>query len=95
MVGGHDLRPLSAAGPARKLLILDLDETLVFATETPLDRPEAFVVGPYRVYLRPHVAELVAVCVAHFDVAVWTASSDPYARAVVARLFEHASPCFL
>jgi hypothetical protein len=37
---------------ATKLLVLDLDETLVFATEWKLPRIEDFRVGSYFVYLR-------------------------------------------
>lgn len=34
-----------------KLLVLDLDETLIFGTERELERPCDFSVGPYFVYL--------------------------------------------
>jgi len=30
-----------------RLIVFDLDETLVHATEVPLSSPEAFRVGPY------------------------------------------------
>ena len=39
------------------LLILDLDETLVYSIEEPLGRDHDFTVGPYAVYRRPHLAE--------------------------------------
>jgi RNA polymerase II subunit A small phosphatase-like protein len=39
----------------RRLLVLDLDETLIYANECPLDRPADFEVAPYFVYLRPGV----------------------------------------
>lgn len=39
----------------KKLLILDLDETLFYATEEKLDREPDFVVGQYFVYKRPFV----------------------------------------
>jgi RNA polymerase II subunit A small phosphatase-like protein len=73
--------------PIRKLLIFDLDETLLFATEERLELPEAFIVGQYYVYLRPHLGAFLAACSACFDIAVWTASSEDYAAAVVAKLF--------
>ena len=75
------------ATPIWKLLILDLDETLLFATEERLEMPEAFIVGQYYVYLRPHLGEFLAACSTRFDIAIWTASSEDYAAAVVARLF--------
>lgn len=76
----------------RKLLILDLDETLFFATEEPLSRPESFRVGPYHVYERPHLREFLSFCRTHFDVAVWTASSEDYAARAVAKIFGSETP---
>ncbi len=76
----------------RKLLILDLDETLLFATEERLAYPEAFVVGTCYVYPRPHLDRFLAACAVHFDLAVWTASSESYAAEVVAKIFEAGPP---
>src|SRR5262249_21477088 len=74
----------------RKLLILDVDETLLYATPRPLDRQEDFRLGEYYVYSRPHLEDFLTFCTSHFDVAVWTASSQSYAKAVVERLFGSA-----
>jgi RNA polymerase II subunit A small phosphatase-like protein len=68
------------------LLILDLDETLVHAAEESLGRPHDFVVGPYAVCRRPHLAEFLAACSACFHLAVWSTASDDYVRAVVGRI---------
>src|SRR4051812_42702126 len=68
------------------LLILDLDETLVHATEEPLGRAHDFVVGPYFVYRRPHLAEFLDSCLACFRLAAWSTASDHYVRAVVGRI---------
>jgi RNA polymerase II subunit A small phosphatase-like protein len=67
----------------RILLILDLDETLIYSTEEPLGREHDFVVGPYAVYRRPHLAEFLTPCSACFHLAVWSTASDDYVRAVV------------
>ncbi len=45
-----------------KLLVLDLDETLVYATEQALDYPHHSSVGKYLVYDRPHVGEFLDFC---------------------------------
>jgi carboxy-terminal domain RNA polymerase II polypeptide A small phosphatase len=45
--------------PPRKLLALDLDETLVHTTETELAHPEDFLFGHYFVYRRPHLSTLL------------------------------------
>jgi TFIIF-interacting CTD phosphatase-like protein len=77
---------MSGVSAFNKLLILDLDETLIFATEAPLDRPADFTAARYFVYRRPGVEAFLADCLAHFTVAVWTASGAIYARQVVAGL---------
>ena len=71
----------------KKLLVLDLDETLVHATESPLERAEDFRVGPYFVYERPHLADFIASVAKDFHVAVWTASGETYAAQVIERVF--------
>jgi RNA polymerase II subunit A small phosphatase-like protein len=71
----------------RKLLLLDLDETLVFVTEKPLDRPPDFEVFPYHVYLRPYLTEFVAGVLTEFDVALWSAAGERYVREISDRIF--------
>lgn len=83
---GFYLNQFSDSNPM-KLLVLDLDETLIYATEEPLPRPEDFTVGQYFVYKRPDVDEFLQYCRAHFLMAVWTSSTRLYAQEVVAKLF--------
>lgn len=71
----------------RKLLLLDLDETLVHARGTPLEREEDFRVGEYFVYRRPHVDAFIVGVLERFDVAVWTSSGEHYAAQVIDRIF--------
>lgn len=73
--------------PPKKLLILDLDETLLFASERPLARAADFRVGPYHVYRRPGLAAFLDYCFQWFEVAVWTSSSPLYAQEVVQAVF--------
>ena len=73
--------------PHAKLLVLDLDETLVHATETPLAGNADFRTGPYHVYLRPYLQGCVDVVFADFKVGIWTASGDAYAAQIVERVF--------
>jgi len=70
----------------RILLILDLDETLIHARETPLDRPADFEVYGYHVYQRPYLAAFLDACARDFRLAVWSSASDPYVQAVVQRI---------
>lgn len=71
----------------RKLLIFDLDETLVHATPTVLGRVADFEFPPYFVYIRPHVHQLLAAMTSFYDFAVWSSSSRAYVDFVVAQLF--------
>ena len=68
------------------LPILDLDETLLHATEEPLRRGHDFLVGPYAVYLRPFLSEFLTACSACFRLAVWSSATDEYVRPVVERI---------
>ena len=74
--------------PPRNLLILDLDETLVYATHEPWSARYDFRAGSYYVYRRPHLAEFLAFCLDRFSVAVWTSSTRAYADLVVPQIFE-------
>ena len=75
----------------RTLLVLDLDETLIYATETPLDRPADFEVYGYHVYRRPLLDDFLAECGRNFDLAVWSSASDMYVQGVVAHIFPDPS----
>lgn len=75
----------------RHLLILDLDETLVHATDSALPRPADFEIPPYAIYLRPGVEAFLAWALAQFRVAVWTSSSPKYAEIVANLLFPDIS----
>ncbi|MFY2562186.1 NIF family HAD-type phosphatase [Corallococcus terminator] len=69
------------------LLVLDLDETLIHARESPLERPADLRVFGFHVYLRPHVERFLAECAARFRLAVWSSASERYVEAIVQHLF--------
>ncbi|MCY1000827.1 HAD family hydrolase [Myxococcus sp. MISCRS1] len=71
---------------ARTLLVLDLDETLIHARETPLARAADLEVFGYHVYLRPHLARFLADCARRFRLALWSAASDDYVAALTERI---------
>lgn len=79
--------PRSTPDDKRLVVVLDLDETLIYATEDPLDHPAAFVAGPYSVYLRPHLHEFLNAVADEHRVALWTASSASYAALVLNNIF--------
>lgn len=80
----------------KQLLILDLDETLVYATEESLERPCDFMAGPFLVYKRPFVDEFLAQVALWFNLSVWTTSSEAYAETIVRNVFpDHAQLAFV
>lgn len=72
----------------RKLVVLDLDETLIHAVETPLDRAADFEVPPYHIYKRPGVDHFLTTIAEVYRLSVWTSSSPDYAREVCDVLFD-------
>ncbi|MGF1486145.1 MAG: NIF family HAD-type phosphatase [Prochloraceae cyanobacterium] len=66
-----------------KLLILDLDETLIHSTEKELARPRDLRIDEYNVYKRPNVDDFMVNCAEIFDLAVWTAASRDYAKEII------------
>jgi RNA polymerase II subunit A small phosphatase-like protein len=75
----------------RPLLILDLDETLVWATRELSAVPHDFRVFGYYVTKRPHLWVFLRQVFSWFDVAVWTSAGEHYASAVVAEIFDDPS----
>lgn len=87
-------RPSRPSGD-RLALMLDLDETLVHASEIELDRPADFRAVGYHVYRRPHLETFLAHVLTRYDVGVWTSSGRRYADAVVDALFPPQSLHFV
>jgi carboxy-terminal domain RNA polymerase II polypeptide A small phosphatase len=79
-------------GSQVKLIVFDLDETLVHATEVPLPYPHNFKVASYFVYIRPFASELIKFTASRFEIAVWSSSSERYVEAVTAELFGKPFP---
>ncbi len=71
-----------------KLLVLDLDETLIYATERNLERDFDFIVGQYFVYKRPYLDEFLKFCFENVEVAVWTSSTESYAAKIIENIFD-------
>ncbi|BAY86222.1 hypothetical protein NIES267_57280 [Calothrix parasitica NIES-267] len=70
-----------------KLLILDIDETLIYSSEKQLDRIPDFKLDEYFVYIRPGLKEFILSCSKLFSLAIWTASSSEYAREAIKNIF--------
>jgi RNA polymerase II subunit A small phosphatase-like protein len=70
----------------RLLVILDLDETLVHASERRLSRHADVTVGPYHVYQRPFLSEFLRSLRERYAIAIWTAAGQDYAEPVIAHI---------
>jgi RNA polymerase II subunit A small phosphatase-like protein len=64
-------------------LILDIDETLVYSSEKPLNRKEDLKVEHYYIYKRPFLTGFIEYALENYLVAVWSSSSKIYCDAVV------------
>jgi RNA polymerase II subunit A small phosphatase-like protein len=67
----------------KPLLILDLDETLIHASEWPLALAEDFRIEGFWVYVRPGLREFLTSCSAFYRIAVWSSASDDYVEEIV------------
>ena len=76
------------------LIILDLDETLVYATTDKLSIKHDFEVGNYFVYKRPHLCQFIEYIQKNFDFAVWSSASDAYVEEMTKKLSLHEKTVF-
>lgn len=70
----------------RALLILDLDECLIFGAEKELHRPADFHVGPYHVYCRPGLADFLFSVENYYDLAVWSSATSDYVEGITSQI---------
>lgn len=66
-----------------KLIILDLDETLIHATERELDISYDFKFDKYFVYERPYLRQFLVDISKHFSIGIWSSASDDYVNEIV------------
>ena len=68
------------------LLVLDLDETLIHATERKLEIDFDFQYADYFIYRRPHLEWFLESMNADFKLAVWSSADDKYVEEIVERI---------
>src|SRR5262245_29538358 len=71
---------------SKRLLVLDVDETLIHGTEGELERTADFRVGPYHVYRRPFVADFLTGVAVWYDLAIWSSATLDYVSEIAAAI---------
>lgn len=66
-----------------KLIILDLDETLIHATTNKLEMSEDFTFEKYFVYTRPFLTEFLHQLSLDFKVGIWSSADDEYVESII------------
>ncbi len=77
---------MEKAGNRKILLILDIDETLMHASDKELHRDFDFKIGPYFVYKRPGLNDFLYEVSNNFQLAIWSSASDNYVLEAVKHL---------
>ena len=68
------------------LLILDVDETLIYGAECELDRPADIRVGPFHVYRRPHLDTFLKAVSDWYPLAIWSSATIDYVSEIAAAI---------
>ena len=66
----------------KALLVLDLDETLIYGTKKALIHDADFRVGVYHVYLRPNCIEFLIEMSNHYKLAIWSSAGYDYVNEI-------------
>lgn len=66
-----------------KLLILDLDETLIHATEKKLTIKEDFKFDNYFIYKRPNLIFFLNEIAKHYTIGIWSSADHLYVEEIV------------
>ena len=70
----------------KTLLILDIDETLIFGSKQKLDKPFEFTVFNYFIYQRPYLKECFERIKDHFLIALWSSADDEYVEEIAKKI---------
>ncbi len=70
----------------QRLLILDVDETLIYGSERELDRPADFRVGRFHVYRRPHLGAFLDAVSDWYTLAIWSSATIDYVSGIAAAI---------
>ena len=69
-----------------KLLLLDLDETLIHSSSSKLDSDEHFKIGQYYVYKRPYLNWCLEEISNHYKIGIGSAADDNYVEEIANKI---------
>ena len=72
--------------PQKRIVIFDLDETLIHATKERLSGKEDFCFQGYYIYKRPKVDDFLNECSKLCSIAIWSSAEDDYVKSVSQKL---------
>jgi len=84
----HGLKPVNEP---TKLLILDMDETLVHSCSEWIGRKADLIAADHMIFVRPYAKAFIRLALQCYKVAIWTASYGQYTRDILAHLFDDIS----
>ena len=70
----------------RPLVILDVDQTLIFASKESINRKPDFEVFDYVVYKRPNLIEFIERLDKSYDIAIWSSAGNEYVNSIINQL---------
>lgn len=73
----------------KTLLILDIDETLIFGSAEKLEKSFDFTVFNYFIYKRPYLKEFFDTIKDHFLIALWSSADDDYVEEIAKKIIPH------
>ncbi|UZR92680.1 HAD family hydrolase [Chondrinema litorale] len=74
----------------KKIIVFDLDETLIHATKQKLGVEADFQYQDYYVYKRPYILEFLESCSKLCHIAIWSSAEDSYVKGIVNELIGNA-----
>ena len=71
---------------SNKLIIFDLDETLIHASQNDSNQNYSFKIGKYFICERPHLQAFLIDISKHFSIGIWSSASDNYVDEISQRI---------
>jgi carboxy-terminal domain RNA polymerase II polypeptide A small phosphatase len=72
----------------KKLLILDLDETLIYGSEKETAEKADLILEQIKVYKRPYFEDFLLKAAKDYKIAIWSSGSAAYVEAIAVQLIK-------